>query len=103
MGRVHTQNRQAAEELVKKRGLIILGVVVLLGAWFMVIGYEFLEKENALLQKRVKAAKEDSSAARRETRSTGTMTSSVPASGCRIRQTFRWSAGCGSSTRCARA
>jgi outer membrane protein assembly factor BamE (lipoprotein component of BamABCDE complex) len=44
---------------VKKRGLVILGVVVLLGAWLMVIGYEFLEKENALLQKRVKAAKEE--------------------------------------------
>jgi hypothetical protein len=44
---------------VKKRGLIILGVVVLLGAWLMVIGYEFLEKENALFQKNVKAAKED--------------------------------------------
>jgi hypothetical protein len=44
---------------VKKRGLVILGVVVLLGAWLMVIGYEFLEKENALFQKRAKAAKED--------------------------------------------
>jgi hypothetical protein len=44
---------------VKKRGLVILGVVVLLGAWLMVIGYEFLEKENALFQKRVKAAKEE--------------------------------------------
>jgi hypothetical protein len=44
---------------VKKRGLVILAVVVLLGAWLMVIGYEFLEKENALFQKRVKAAKED--------------------------------------------
>jgi len=44
---------------VKKRGLIIAGIVVLLGAWLMVIGYEFLEKENALFQKRVKAAKED--------------------------------------------
>jgi hypothetical protein len=44
---------------VKKRGLVILGVVVLLGAWLMVIGYEFLEKENALFQKNVKAAKED--------------------------------------------
>jgi len=44
---------------VKKRGLIILGIVVLVGAWLMVIGYEFLEKENALFQKKVKAAKED--------------------------------------------
>jgi hypothetical protein len=44
---------------VKKRGLVILGVVVLMGAWLMVIGYEFLEKENALFQKRVKAAKEE--------------------------------------------
>lgn len=44
---------------MKKRGLVILGVVVLMGAWLMVIGYEFLEKENALFQKRVKAAKEE--------------------------------------------
>ena len=44
---------------MKKRGLIIAGIVVLLGAWLMVIGYEFLEKENALFQKKVKAAKED--------------------------------------------
>jgi hypothetical protein len=44
---------------VKKRGLVILGVVVLLGAWLMVIGYEFLERENALFQKRVRAAKEE--------------------------------------------
>jgi outer membrane protein assembly factor BamE (lipoprotein component of BamABCDE complex) len=44
---------------VKKRGLVILSVVVLLGAWLMVVGYEFLEKENALFQKNVKAAKED--------------------------------------------
>jgi hypothetical protein len=44
---------------VKKRGLVILGVVVLLGAWLMVIGYEFLEKENARFQKNVKAAKEE--------------------------------------------
>lgn len=44
---------------MKKRGLVILGVVVLLGAWLMVIGYEFLEKENALFQKRVKTAKEE--------------------------------------------
>jgi len=56
---VHAEDRQAAEELVKKRGLVILGVVVLLGAWLMVIGYEFLEKENARFQKNVKAAKED--------------------------------------------
>lgn len=59
MGRVYAQNRQATEELVKKRGLIILGIVVLVGAWLMVIGYEFLEKENALFQKKVKAAKEE--------------------------------------------
>jgi outer membrane protein assembly factor BamE (lipoprotein component of BamABCDE complex) len=59
MGRVHAQNRQAAEELVNKRGLIILGIVVLVGAWLIVIGYEFLEKENALFQKKVKAAKEE--------------------------------------------
>ncbi|MBZ5509203.1 MAG: hypothetical protein LAO78_27400 [Acidobacteriia bacterium] len=44
---------------MKKRGLIIAGVVVLLGAWLMVIGYEFLEKENALFQKKVKAAREE--------------------------------------------
>jgi hypothetical protein len=44
---------------VKKRGLVILGVVVLLGAWLMVVGYEFLEKENARFQKNVKAAKEE--------------------------------------------
>ena len=44
---------------MKKRGLVILGVVVLLGAWLMVVGYEFLEKENARFQKNVKAAKED--------------------------------------------
>jgi len=44
---------------VKKPGLVILGVVVLVGAWLMVIGYEFLEKENALFQKKVKAAKEE--------------------------------------------
>jgi len=59
MGRVHTQDRQAAEELVKKRGLITLGIIVLLGAWGFVVGYEFLEKENALWQKKVKAAKEE--------------------------------------------
>jgi hypothetical protein len=50
---------RTTEELVKKRGLIILGIVILVGAWLMVIGYEFLEKEHALFQKRVKAAKED--------------------------------------------
>jgi hypothetical protein len=44
---------------VSKRGLIILGIVVLAGTWLFVVGYEFLEKENALFQKRVKAAKED--------------------------------------------
>ena len=44
---------------MKKRGLVILSVVVLLGAWLMVVGYEFLEKENARFQKNVKAAKED--------------------------------------------
>jgi hypothetical protein len=44
---------------VKKRGLVILSVVVLLGAWLMVVGYEFLQKENARFQKNVKAAKEE--------------------------------------------
>lgn len=44
---------------MKKRGLVILGVVVLLGAWLMVVGYEFLEKENARFQKNVKTAKEE--------------------------------------------
>jgi len=44
---------------VKKRGLIILVVIVLLGTWAFVVGYEFLEKENALFQKKVKAAKEE--------------------------------------------
>jgi hypothetical protein len=44
---------------VSKRALIILGVGVLAAAWFMVTGYEFLEKENALWQQRVKAAKEE--------------------------------------------
>jgi hypothetical protein len=39
--------------------VIILGIVVLLGTWFFVVGYEFLEKENALWQKKVKAAKEE--------------------------------------------
>ncbi|HEY4678970.1 MAG TPA: hypothetical protein VIJ01_17525 [Candidatus Angelobacter sp.] len=44
---------------MKKRGLVILGVVVLLGIWLMIVGYEFLEKENARFQKNVKAAKEE--------------------------------------------
>jgi hypothetical protein len=44
---------------VRKRGWIILGVVVLAGTWAMVVGYEFLDKENALWQKKVKAAKEE--------------------------------------------
>ena len=44
---------------MKKRGLVILSVVVLLGAWLMVVGYEFLEKENARFQKNVKAAREE--------------------------------------------
>ena len=44
---------------MKKRGLITLGVIVLLGTWGFVVGYEFLEKENALFQKKVKAAKEE--------------------------------------------
>jgi len=44
---------------VKKRVWVILGVIVLLGVWGFVVGYEFLEKENALWQKKVKAARED--------------------------------------------
>ncbi|HXO39448.1 MAG TPA: hypothetical protein VN872_12470 [Candidatus Acidoferrum sp.] len=44
---------------MKKRGLIISGVIVLLGVWLMVVGYEFLEKENARFQTSVKAAKEE--------------------------------------------
>jgi hypothetical protein len=44
---------------VRKRGWFILGVVALLGIWLMVVGYEFLEKENALWQKKVKAAKDE--------------------------------------------
>jgi hypothetical protein len=44
---------------VSKRGLIILGVGILLGTWLFVTGYEFLEKENALWQKKVKVAKDD--------------------------------------------
>jgi hypothetical protein len=59
MGRGHTQNRQALEELVSKRALIILAIAALLGTWLFVTGYEFLEKENALWQKKVKTAKEE--------------------------------------------
>jgi hypothetical protein len=44
---------------VKKRGLVILSVIVLLGIWLMIVGYEFLEKENARFQKNVKVAKEE--------------------------------------------
>jgi outer membrane protein assembly factor BamE (lipoprotein component of BamABCDE complex) len=44
---------------VSKRGLIILGLVILFGVYFFVVGYEFLEKENALYQKKVKAAKDE--------------------------------------------
>jgi hypothetical protein len=44
---------------LRKRGWFIVGVVVLLGVWLTVVGYEFLEKENALWQKKVKAAKDD--------------------------------------------
>jgi hypothetical protein len=44
---------------VKKRGIVILSVIVLLGAWLTVVGYEFLQKENARFQKNVKAAKEE--------------------------------------------
>jgi hypothetical protein len=44
---------------LSKRGLIILVLVVLFGVYFFVVGYEFLERENALFQKRVKAAKEE--------------------------------------------
>lgn len=44
---------------MRKRGWFIVGAVALLGIWLMVVGYEFLEKENALWQKKVKAAKED--------------------------------------------
>ncbi len=105
---------------MKKRGLVILGVVVLLGVWAMVIGYEFLEKENALWQKKVKAAKDEqrrcearnskyrnfdpsSAVVRRVTQSIATLTSFAPASGCRTRQTFRRSAGCYSSTPCGPA
>jgi hypothetical protein len=44
---------------VSKRGLIIVGIGLLLGTWLFVTGYEFLEKENALWQKKVKVAKEE--------------------------------------------
>lgn len=44
---------------MSKRGVIILVLVVLFGVYFFVVGYEFLEKENALFQKRVKAAREE--------------------------------------------
>ena len=44
---------------MSKRGVIILVLVVLFGVYFFVVGYEFLEKENALFQKKVKAAKEE--------------------------------------------
>ena len=44
---------------MKKRGLVVLGVIVLLGIWLMIVGYEFLEKENARFQKNVKEAKEE--------------------------------------------
>jgi hypothetical protein len=44
---------------LSKRGLIILVLGVLFGVYFFVVGYEFLEKENALWQKKVKAAKEE--------------------------------------------
>lgn len=44
---------------MKKRGLVILGVIVLLGIWLMIVGYEFLEKENARFQKNVRVAKEE--------------------------------------------
>ena len=44
---------------MSKRGLIIIGIGILLGTWLFVTGYEFLEKENALWQKHVKEAKEE--------------------------------------------
>ncbi|HZD94920.1 MAG TPA: hypothetical protein VE133_11745 [Candidatus Sulfotelmatobacter sp.] len=44
---------------MRKRGWLTIGVIALLGIWVIVVGYEFLEKENALWQKKVKAAKED--------------------------------------------
>ena len=44
---------------MSKRGLIIVVLGVLFGVYFFVVGYEFLEKENALFQKKVKAAKEE--------------------------------------------
>jgi hypothetical protein len=44
---------------LSKRGVIILVLVVLFGVYFFVVGYEFLEKENALWEKKVKTAKEE--------------------------------------------
>lgn len=44
---------------MSKRALIILGVILLVGTWAFVTGYEFLEKENALWQQKVKVAKEE--------------------------------------------
>ncbi len=44
---------------MSKRGWIILGLLVLFGTYAFVVGYEFLEKENALWQKKVKAAREE--------------------------------------------
>ncbi len=44
---------------MSKRALIILAIAALLGTWLFVTGYEFLEKENALWQKKVKTAKEE--------------------------------------------
>ena len=44
---------------MSKRGWIMLGLFVLFGTYAFVIGYEFLEKENALWQKKVKAAKDE--------------------------------------------
>ena len=89
---------------MKKRGLVILSVVVLLGAWLMVVGYEFLEKENARFQKNVKAAKEDQqrcAARNSKYRNYDQFRTSI-----RLPYTSRscrWSAGCGSTTRCVRA
>ena len=84
---------------MKKRGLVILSVVVLLGAWLMVVGYEFLEKENARFQKNVKAAKEDQqrcAARNSKYRNYDQFRTSIR---FHTRQIFRWSAGCGSTTR----
>ena len=44
---------------MSKRGVIVLVLVVLFGVYFFVVGYEFLEKENARFQKNVKAATEE--------------------------------------------